>query len=111
MCSLLISSGTSDSVVKWRCERELEARINAQLRNKKYIGGINNHENDFFDVNIKNHTIAKGNKEVLLSRKEMDLLILLIEISINEPGLTFNSFLNNLSSEITFIIFSTSFID
>ena len=74
-----LNLGADDYVTKPFSNRELEARINAQLRNKKYICGINNHENDFFDVNIKNHTIAKGNKEVLLSSKEMDLLILLIE--------------------------------
>jgi len=39
------------------------------------------------------------------------LAILSIDISTNEPGLTFSSFLNDLSSEIILIIFSTSFLD
>ena len=37
------------------------------------------------------------------------LLTLFIDISTNEPGLTFNSFLNDLNSEIILMIFSTSF--
>ena len=35
------------------------------------------------------------------------LLTFCIDISINDPGLTLNSFLNDLNSETIFIIFST----
>ena len=47
---------------------------------------------------------------LLLTNDLFFLAILLIATSTNEPGLTFNSFLNALSWLIKFIIFSTSLI-
>ena len=48
---------------------------------------------------------------LLLTNDLFFLAILLIATSTNEPGLTFNSFLNDLNSEIILIIFSTSLRD
>ena len=91
---------------------------------------IENYENDKSENLVAENNPedeSYGNREITFSKKlfirpsffKIVLLLfikdlfflatLFIDTSTNEPGLTFNSFLNDLNSEIMLIIFSTSF--
>ena len=75
--------------------------INKILYRAQYRG---TKEMDIFVSKFVNSIIDDLDHKELVSLDKLP-----IEIVVKDPGLTFNSFLNDLSSEIISIIFSTSF--
>lgn len=74
-----LNLGADDYMAKPFSNRELEARIGANLR--KFVQDIDEMEIEtkFFSINQKKYLLVNGNDSVELTRKEMDLLKLLIK--------------------------------
>ncbi len=76
-----LNLGADDYMVKPFSNRELEARINANLRMSGAFDKTDNRANLSFIIDERLQVIKKGDIEVECSRKELDLLISLIEVS------------------------------
>lgn len=70
--------GADDYMVKPFSNRELEARIRVNLRKKNQVDTIVNVESRLFNMDHKKYLISRNDKVVELTRKEMDLLKILM---------------------------------
>ncbi len=71
--------GADDYMVKPFSNRELEARIKANLRKKEVSRPKENVKTDLFEIDNLRYQLRNGELVVELTRKEMDLLKVLIE--------------------------------
>ncbi len=70
--------GADDYMVKPFSNRELEARIKANLRKKIVVETEENVATDLFEIDNQKYLLRNGRLTVELTRKEMDLLKVLI---------------------------------
>ncbi len=70
--------GADDYMVKPFSNRELEARIKANLRKKIVVETEENVATDLFEIDNQKYLLRNGKLTVELTRKEMDLLKVLI---------------------------------
>ncbi len=73
-----LNLGADDYMVKPFSNRELEARINANLRDQASKKPV---ESTLFEIDERLHVIKRNDLEVECSRKELDLLLTLISYS------------------------------
>lgn len=71
--------GADDYMVKPFSNRELEARIRVNLRKKSSTEVKSLHVSDIFTIDDKKYLIIRGEISVEVTRKEMDLLRILME--------------------------------
>ncbi len=75
-----LNLGADDYVTKPFSNRELEARIKAHLRKKALItSNANEVTSALFKIDLKKYLIKNGSFKVELTRKELELLTILIE--------------------------------